>query len=69
MNYRELTGKLRRLGCAFVKQGRGDHEIWMNTKGRAKTTIPNWRGHDLREGTIRGILRDLGISKDDFDRA
>ncbi|MCY4528452.1 MAG: type II toxin-antitoxin system HicA family toxin [Chloroflexi bacterium] len=69
MTYRELTRKLRRLGCAFDRQGRGDHEIWINATTRNRSTIPNWRGRDLKPGTLRAIIRDLGISKDEFDRA
>ena len=69
MNYRELTRKLRRLGCEFERQGRGDHEIWINTNTRTRTTIPNWQGRDMRTGTVRAILRDLAISRDDFDQA
>lgn len=69
MNYRELTRKLRNLGCQFARQGRGDHEIWANDNTQSITSIPNWRGRDLKPGTIRAIIRDLGISKDDFDSA
>ena len=69
MNYRELTRKLRRLGCEFDRQGRGDHEIWLKPNTRMRTTIPNWQGRDMRIGTIRAILRDLDISKEDFDKA
>ena len=69
MNYRELTGKLRRLGCQFARQGKGSHEIWANDNTRSTTAIPNWRGQDLKPGTIGSILRDLGISRDEFNRA
>ncbi|MDE0236723.1 MAG: type II toxin-antitoxin system HicA family toxin [bacterium] len=30
MTYRELTRKLRSLGCEFDRQSRGSHEIWRN---------------------------------------
>ena len=69
MTYRELTRKLRRLGCEFDRQGRGSHEIWRNPAARSRTTIPNRRGKDLKPGTIGSILRDLGVSRDDFNRA
>ncbi|MCY3690400.1 MAG: type II toxin-antitoxin system HicA family toxin [Chloroflexota bacterium] len=69
MTYREFTRKLRRLSCQFDRQGSGSHEIWMNTENRARASIPNWGGQDLKIGTMRGILRDLGISRDDFERA
>ena len=69
MTYRELTRKLRRLGCEFERRAKGDHEIWINTSGHARTTIPNWGSRDLRAGTIGGILRDLGISREEFEDA
>ena len=69
MTYRELTRKLRRLGCRFQRQGRGDHEIWINVDNDETTAIPNWRGRDLKTGTIRKILRDLDIGRDAFERA
>ena len=42
MRYRELTRKLRALGCEFDRQSRGSHEIWRNPANGARTTIPNW---------------------------
>ena len=30
MTCKELTRKLRRLGCAFDRQAGGSHEIWIN---------------------------------------
>ncbi len=68
MNYRDLTRRLRRLGCEFDRRAKGDHEIWINLSTHARTTIPNWGSSDLKVGTIGAILRDLGISKSDFER-
>ena len=69
MTYREVARKLRRLGCRFQRQGRGSHEIWANDAANSTTAIPNQRGKDLKPGTIGSILRDLGVSRDDFNRA
>ena len=33
MTYREITKKLKELGCRFYRQGKEDHEIWVNPKG------------------------------------
>ena len=68
MTYRELTRKLRALGCEFDRQSRGSHEIWRNPVTGTRTTIPNWGGRDLRAGTVRAIVRDLGIDRSAFDR-
>ena len=69
MTYRELTRKLRELGCEFDRQSRGSHEIWRNPANGARTTIPNWGGKDLRTGTIRAILRDLRVNVRTFEQA
>ena len=68
MNYRELTRKLKRLGCEFDRRAKGDHEIWINTSTHTRTTIPNWGSGDLKPGTISAILRDLGIPRQDFEQ-
>jgi len=68
LNYRELTRKLRALGCEFKRQAKGDHEVWVRLVPRGRTTVPNWGNRDLKPGTISGILRDLQISRDDFEK-
>ncbi|MDE2978324.1 MAG: type II toxin-antitoxin system HicA family toxin [Acidobacteriota bacterium] len=69
MTYRELTRRLRRLDCELDRRGRGSHEIWIRRSTRMRTTIPNWGSRDLRPGTVRAILRDLGINRQEFERA
>ena len=68
-----FTPRLKRIlldaGCRFERQGKGDHEIWINPDTHARTTIPNWGARDLKVGTIGAILRDLGISREHFERA
>lgn len=67
MTYRMLAKKLRRMGCEFVRQAPGSHEIWWNPKGRSFTTIPKTRG-DIPKGTLMAILHDLGFRLEDLDR-
>ena len=69
MTYRELTRRLRRLGCVFVRQARGSHEIWANDRTGATSPIPNHGSRDLRQGTLLRILRNLGISREELDSA
>ena len=61
MTYRVLARKLRRLGCEFDRQARGDHEVWINPVTGGRSTVPNWGNRDLAPGTLRAILRDLSI--------
>ncbi|MBI2855934.1 MAG: type II toxin-antitoxin system HicA family toxin [Chloroflexi bacterium] len=69
MNYRELTLRLRRLDCEFDRQAKGDPEIWINLSSHRRTTIPNWGSRDLRPGTIKAVLRDMGIDRETFEKA
>ena len=69
MTYRELTRKLRRIGCIFDRQAGGSHEIWLNPANNQETTIPRHGNRDIATGTLHGIRRDLGITRQDFDRA
>ena len=64
---RDVVRKLRRAGFVFDRQARGSHEIWWNPTTRARTTVPNHPG-TLPEGTIRAIVRQAGLSVDEFLR-
>ncbi|HDN79130.1 MAG TPA: type II toxin-antitoxin system HicA family toxin [Chloroflexi bacterium] len=66
MKYRELTKRLEELGCEFVRQAAGSHEIWWNPANKKFTVIPRHGGRDIPLGTIRAILRQLGIDPKDF---
>ncbi len=63
--YREVTRRLRSFGFAFDRQGPGSHEIWRNTQTGRKVTLPHHPG-DMKEGTLRAILREAGIDVDAF---
>ena len=63
--YREITKKLKSFGFSFDRQAAGSHEIWYNSDSDKYTTIPNHSG-DLPEGTLRAILKQAGISPDDY---
>lgn len=55
---------LRRLGVRVVPgRGKGGHVmVLLDTR---KTFVPTGSG-ELRPGTLRAILRDLGITEDDI---
>ncbi len=66
MNYRQVTRRLRELGCEFLRQAPGSHEVWWNPETKTFTVIPHHGGRDLPPGTLRAILRQLGFSPDQF---
>jgi mRNA interferase HicA len=67
MRYRQLAKKLRALGCEELRSKRGgSHRKWYNPATGQVTTIPDWGPRDLAPGTVRAVLRELGISREDF---
>lgn len=70
MKYREVAKRLRKLGCEERRRrGGGSHRTWENTATGELTSIPNWGSKDLKLGTLRQIIRDLGLDWDEFNRA
>lgn len=63
--YRDVIRKLRAAGFEFDRNAKGSHEIWWNSKTRARTTVPNHPG-DVPEGTMRAIIKQAGISPEEF---
>ena len=69
MTYHILARKLRRLGCELVRQAPGSHEIWWNPENKLFTTMPHRGSKDIPTGTLAAILRDLGLTRKDLDKA
>jgi len=65
MTYREVVQRLREAGFEFDRQAKGSHEIWRNPGTRRRTTVPNHPG-TLALGTLRAIIREAGLSVDEF---
>lgn len=62
MKYREVVKKLSVLGCQErVRTGGGSHRKWINPISQQATVIPDWGNRDLKLGTIRAAVRQLGI--------
>ncbi len=63
--YRQIIKKLKKNGFEFDRQAAGSHEIWFNPETNKYTTIPNHPG-DMPEGTLKAILKQAGITSDQF---
>ena len=63
--YRDIVQRLKLFGFSFLRQAAGSHEIWHNKTTDRYTTIPNHAG-DMPQGTLRAILKQAGISAEDF---
>jgi predicted RNA binding protein YcfA (HicA-like mRNA interferase family) len=66
MRYQQLVQRLRDLGCEELRNAKGSHRFWRNPSNGQVTAIPDWGGKDLTPGTVRAIIRQLGISRKEF---
>lgn len=67
MTYREVARKLMDLGCQEVpRQSGGSHRKWTNPATGRSTVVPDWGGRDLKTGTVRAAVRQLGLDWGDF---
>jgi predicted RNA binding protein YcfA (HicA-like mRNA interferase family) len=54
------------MGCQEFRDAKGSHCVWYNPATDQKAIIPNWGSKDLKPGTVRGIIRQLGIDREEF---
>jgi len=62
----EVRQRLKKLGFRFYRQGKGSHELWVRDEDGKVIPLPNYRGKMIRKGTIRAIIREIGISVKEF---
>jgi predicted RNA binding protein YcfA (HicA-like mRNA interferase family) len=58
--YRETTALLKAAGCYFVRQGKGDHEIWHSPISNRRFTVPSKL---VKTHTANNVLTDAGLPK------
>jgi len=70
MRYREAAQKLRALGCQELsRRSGGSHRMWHNPANGKITPLPDWGAKDLKLGTLRAAVRQLGLGWVDFQNA
>ena len=70
MKYRQVARKLRKLGCEEIpRRGGGSHRKWHNPATGGYAPVPDWGAKDLKIGTLRGVVRFLGLDWEDFKQA
>ena len=69
MKYREVAKRLIELGCVEVpRKGGGSHRKWWNPAANLGTVVPDWGPKDLKFGTIRAAVKQLGLEWNRFER-
>jgi predicted RNA binding protein YcfA (HicA-like mRNA interferase family) len=68
LSTREVIRKLKIAGFVFDRQAKGSHEIWYNPVTKRRTVIPNHPGVDIPKGTLLAIVKESGLSPEEFQK-
>lgn len=67
MRYREVARKLTALGCVeLARRGSGSHRKWYNPAADRIAPLPDWGTKDLKLGTLRAVVTQLGLDWETF---
>ncbi len=61
--YRELAAKLKRAGCREIRTSR--HPVYYLAERDITNSVPRHPG-DVPTGTLRAIVREMGVSVEEF---
>ena len=62
---REVIRVAEKLGFAFDRQ-KGSHAVYLRASDHRRLVIPVHKGHDLKPGTLRGLIDDMDLSVEAF---
>jgi predicted RNA binding protein YcfA (HicA-like mRNA interferase family) len=60
----KVVKALEKLGFQKIRQS-GSHAVFRHPDGRW-TTVPIHKGKDVARGTLRKIIKDIGLSPEEF---
>jgi len=61
-----MIKKARKAGFVFRRSTSGTHEIWWNEKLKKTCVIPHHK--EISSGTLRSILRQMGLTEEEFNQ-
>jgi predicted RNA binding protein YcfA (HicA-like mRNA interferase family) len=64
---RDVVRVAEAIGFRLDRQ-RGSHAIYYRQADKRRIVIPMHSGRDLKPGTLRGIIGDLGLTPDEFTK-
>lgn len=65
-SYRLVIKKARKAGFAFRRNTGGTHEIWWNELKKKTCVIPHH--HEIKPGTLKSIIKQMGLTENEFDK-
>jgi mRNA interferase HicA len=70
MKYQEAARKLHALGCEEVsRRSGGSHRKWHNPATGRLASVPDRGSKDLKMGTLRAVVKQLGLDWEAFQQA
>lgn len=64
LKYRDVIRKARKAGFVFRRNTGGTHEIWWHEVKKKTCVIPHH--HEVKTGTLRNIIRQMGLTLEEF---
>lgn len=65
-NYKALIKKARKAGFVFRRATGGTHEIWWNEQKKKTCVIPHHK--EIKLGTVKSIIKQMGLTMDQFKK-
>ncbi len=62
---REVIRVAEKIGFAFDRQ-KGSHAVYLRASDHRRLVVPVHKGRDLKPGTLRGLIDDMGLSVEEF---
>ncbi len=62
---RAVAKVAKSIGFVFDRQ-RGSHAVYWRDSDRRRVVIPMHGSKNLKPGTLRGIIADMGLTVDEF---
>lgn len=62
---RAVVRVVESIGFVFDRQ-RGSHAVFYRARDQRRVVIPMHGSKDLKPGTLRGIINDMGLTVEEF---
>lgn len=62
---RDLIRVAEQVGFVFDRQ-KGSHAVYVRASDGGRLVVPIHKGRDLKPGTLRGLISDMGITVEEF---
>lgn len=66
LQYRIVIKKARKAGFAYRRNTGGTHEVWWNETKKLTCVIPHH--HEIKPGTLKSIIKQMGLTEKDFKK-